>query len=74
MILVHLSITGKPAILDPDAMIFAEESEVTKDGKPIAFTRVYLRQPLPGEGECSYIDVQESVETLLREIKGRRCK
>ena len=69
MILVHLSVTGKAAIIDPEIIMFAEDCEGEQDGKPITFTRIYLKQPLPGENESSFIDVQESVQKIAKELR-----
>lgn len=70
MILVHLSMNGKAAICDQENILFAEEVEgKDKDGKEISFTRIYLKQPLPGENGTSWIDVQESVEKIAKQMK-----
>ena len=69
MILVHLSTNGKSAIVDPTLVMFAEDCSGEKDNEQIRFTRMYLKQPLPGENETSFIDVQENVEKILKAIK-----
>ena len=67
MILVHLSINGKLAIINSEQIIFAEECEGKNEkNELISFTRIYLKQALPGENGSSIIDVNESVETLLK--------
>ena len=69
MILVHLSVNGKAAIIDPEMIMFAEEGEGEKDGEKIVFTRIYLKQPLPGENENRFIDVQESVQKIAKDFR-----
>lgn len=69
MILVHLSVNGKSALLDENNILFAEETAgKDNDDNNVEFTRVYLKQPLPGENETYWIDVQESVKTLLKAL------
>lgn len=63
MILVHLSVNGKAAILDRSYIVFAEEC--TDNENNLMFTRIYLKQPLPGENGSPFIDVVETVEFLL---------
>lgn len=69
MILVHLSVNGKSALLDKNNILFAEETTgKDADDKEVEFTRIYLKQPLPSENESYWIDVQESVKTLLKAL------
>lgn len=69
MVSVHLSANGKAAIIDPTLIMFAEDCDGNdKDGKPVRFTRLYLRQPLPGEDGTSWIDVREPVEKIAKLI------
>ena len=69
MILVHLSVNGKAAIIDTEIIMFAEDCEGEKDGEKIVFTRIYLKQPLPGDNETSFIDVQESVQKIAKDFR-----
>lgn len=70
MILVHLSVNGKPALIDPTNILFAEECEgLDSEKKSIAFTRLYLRQPLPGEDGSAFVDVKEDVSKLMKAIR-----
>lgn len=69
MILVHLSVNDKPALIDEKNILFAEEtSGKDQENKEIEFTRLYLKQSLPGENETYWIDVQETVKTLLKAL------
>ena len=44
MILVHLSVNGKPALINFTNILFAEECErEDANGKVISFTRLYLK-------------------------------
>ena len=65
MILVHLSVNGRPAILDATNIMFAEEC-VSDD---TLFTRIYLKQPLPDGKSPGIIDVEENVDDLLNAIR-----
>ena len=70
MILIHLSVTGKPAIIDEENILMAEEAEgEDRDGKAVEFTRIFLRQPIPGENEESgkWVDVKESVRKIMEQ-------
>lgn len=70
MILIHLSVNGKSAICDMDNILFAEEIDSEDDdGKAVHFTRIYLKQPLPGDNGSVFIDVQESVEKMVKYMK-----
>ena len=69
MILVHLSVNGKAAIINPEMIMFAEECEGLDDGKDVRFTRVYLKQPLQGENGTNIIDVRESVERIAKAMR-----
>lgn len=70
MIFVHLSANGKAAIIDPELIMFAEDCDGNdKDGNLVHFTRLYLKQPLPGEDGTSWIDIRESVEKIAKMIK-----
>lgn len=69
MILVHLSVNGKSALLDENNILFAEETAgKDNDDNDVEFTRVYLKQPLPGENETYWIDVQETAKKILQAI------
>lgn len=70
MILLHFSVNEKPVIVDEKSILFVEECEgIDKDDKPITFTRVYLKQPIPGENTIAWIDVKEGVEKIYKTIK-----
>lgn len=70
MILVHLSMNGKAAICDPQNILFAEECDGQDEQEnPVSFTRIYLKQPLPGENGSMWLDVQESVDKILKSLK-----
>lgn len=70
MILVHLSVNGKPALIDPTNILFAEECEgQDAEYKQLSFTRLYLRQPLPGENGSVFVDVKEDVAKLLKAMR-----
>lgn len=65
MIVVHLSANGKAAIIDPKLIMFAEDCDGNdKDGNPVQFTRLYLKQPLPGDEGTSWIDIREPVAKI----------
>lgn len=69
MILVHLSVNDKPALLDENNILFAEETTgKDADDKEVEFTRIYLKQPLSGENESYWIDVQETAKKILQAI------
>lgn len=70
MLIVHLSVNNKPAILDEKNILFAEECEGkdTSENK-VNFTRIYLKQPFTAEESVTQIDVTESVEKLLKLLK-----
>lgn len=70
MILLHLAFNGKPVILDSESILFAEDCE-DKDasGKTLEFTRVFLKQSVPGEEGTAWIDIQEGVEKILKLIR-----
>ena len=72
MILVHLSVNEKAAIINPEMIMFAEECEGVDNGKAITFTRVYLKQPLQSENGTNIIDVRERVQRIANERKRRR--
>ena len=69
MIVVHLSVNGKPAIVNPEFIIFVEDCSIEKDEETINFTRIYLKQALPGDEATSFVDVQENVDKLYKMIK-----
>lgn len=67
MIFVHLAVNGKAAMIDSNSILFAEELEGNDNIKP--FTRVYLKAPIPTEDGTALIDVQESIEELIKPNK-----
>lgn len=70
MILVHLSVNGKPALIDPSNILFAEECDGKDAGnKQLFFTRLYLRQPLPGDDGSIFVDVKEDVAKLMKAMR-----
>lgn len=70
MISVHLSVNNKPALIDRDNILFAEECDgQDKDGNAISFTRIYFKQPLPGENGSTEVDVCENVKSLIAKIR-----
>lgn len=70
MILVHLSVNGKPALVDPQNILFAEECELQDaEKKSVSFTRLYFRQPLPVEDGSAFIDVKEDVAKLMKAMR-----
>ena len=64
MILIHLSVNNKPALIDAENIVFVEECEAV-DQDNISFTRIYLKQPILEE---KWIDVKEKVEAILQSI------
>lgn len=70
MILVHLSINKKSALIDEGNIMFAEEcDDKDRDGNVISFTRIYFKQPLPGENGSTEVDVCENVKSLIAKIR-----
>ena len=70
MILVHLSVNGKPALVDPTNILFADECEgQDAENTHLSFTRLYLKQPLPGDGETAFVDVKEDIAKLLKAMR-----
>lgn len=70
MILVHLSVNEKPALIDSENILFAEECDrQDEEKKPLSFTRLYLKQPLPGEDGSVFIDVKEDVAKLMKAMR-----
>ena len=70
MILVHLSVNGKPALVDTANILFADECEGQDAEKnQLSFTRLYLKQPLPGEEGTAFVDVKEDITKLLKAMR-----
>ena len=70
MILVHLSVNNKPALIDPTNVLFAEECEgQDSEKRSVSFTRLYLKQPLPGDGGTAFVDVKEDIAKLLKAMR-----
>ena len=70
MILVHLSINNKPALVDEKNILFIEECEgQNQQGENVEFTRVYFKQPLTAEEPIGQIDIVESVEKMIKLLK-----
>ena len=70
MIIVHLSVNKKPAIIKSDIIVFAEECDgKDKDGNELHFTRIYLEKPFLSESEDRFIDVVESVDKIAKAMK-----
>ena len=67
MIQVHLSVNNKPALIDEGNILFAEECD-GKDEKdrPILFTRIFVKQAIPGDPENRWLDVRESVDRIMK--------
>ena len=68
-LVVHLSVNNKTAIMDVDNIMFAEECEAEEENNHVKFTRIYLKEPLPGQKPTQIIDVTESVDTIYK-----RCR
>ena len=66
MVIVHLSVNGKPAMISPDFINFAEECEIQQDDKLIEFTRVYFKQKIDTENPIEYIDIKENIKQLIK--------
>lgn len=70
MILVHLSINNKPALIDEKNILFAEECEgKDQQGNNVEFTRIYFKQPLTTEEPIGQVDIIESVEKMIKLLK-----
>lgn len=70
MILIHLSVSGKPALIDVKNILFIEECEGQNDKEEhIEFTRIYLKQPLQANEPITQIDVIETVEKIIKLLK-----
>lgn len=70
LIPVTLYSNGKPALLDAETVMFAEECESENDnGKKIFFTRIYLKQPIHVDEDVLFIDIKENVKDILKAIK-----
>ena len=65
MVVITLSVNGKPAMIEKANILFAEEIESER----ISFTRIYLKQPIPGEDETLFVDVKETVNHLAKAMK-----
>jgi hypothetical protein len=71
MILIHLFLNGKAALLDETNISLVEECEGEDDKKvPVSFTRIYLKNAIEtNDDEIKQIDVQESADKICRMIK-----
>lgn len=70
MLLVHLAVNNKPALIQQNNILFAEECEGEDDKKnKVEFTRVYFKQPISTEEPIVQIDIVEKIDKLLKLMK-----
>jgi len=70
MLLVHLSVNNKPALIQENNILFVEECEGEDNNKNhVEFTRIYFKQPIATENPIIQIDVIEKVEKLIKMMK-----
>ena len=70
MLLVHLAVNNKLALIHQNNILFAEECEGEDAEKnKIEFTRVYFKQPISTEEPIVQIDIVEKIDKLLKLMK-----
>ena len=71
MLVVHLSVNNKPALIQENNILFVEECEgEDKEKNHVEFTRLYFKQPVTTtEDPIVQIDIVEKVEKLLKMMK-----